>query len=120
MIQGGDPNTKDPAKEQIYGTGDPGYKIKAEFNDRPHVKGVISMARSRDPDSAGSQFFICHGTAKSLDGQYTAFGKLIKGEDVLDKIANMPVTARGGETSKPTQRITVVKVEIVPADSLSK
>jgi peptidyl-prolyl cis-trans isomerase B (cyclophilin B) len=121
MIQGGDPNTKDPAKERIYGQGDPGYKIKAEFNPRPHVKGVISMARSRDPDSAGSQFFICHGTAKSLDGQYTAFGKLLKGEDVLDKIANTPVTMGGDpRPSKPTKRVGVVKVQIVPADSLAK
>ena len=121
MIQGGDPNTKDPAKERLYGTGDPGYKIKAEFNPRPHVKGVLSMARSRDPDSAGSQFFICHGVAKSLDGQYTAFGKLIKGEDVLDKIANTPVTMGGEPTpSKPTKRVGVVKVQIVPADSLAK
>src|SRR5438445_3712211 len=82
MIQGGDPLTKDPAKEESWGTGDPGYKIKAEFNDRPHQRGVISMARSRDPDSAGSQFFICHGEASGLNHQYTAFGKLIKGDDV--------------------------------------
>jgi peptidyl-prolyl cis-trans isomerase B (cyclophilin B) len=119
MIQGGDPNTKDPAKASLYGQGGPGYKIKAEFNKRPHVKGVLSMARSPDPNSAGSQFFICHGTASGLDGQYTAFGKLIKGEDVLDKIANTPVT-RGSEPtpSKPTKRVGVVKVEIVAADSL--
>jgi peptidyl-prolyl cis-trans isomerase B (cyclophilin B) len=120
MIQGGDPNTKDPAKESMYGTGGPGYQIKAEFNDRKHVKGVISMARSRDPDSAGSQFFICHGTASNLDRQYTAFGKLIQGEDVLDKIANTPVAVRNGENSKPTKRVSLVKVQIVPADSLSK
>jgi peptidyl-prolyl cis-trans isomerase B (cyclophilin B) len=121
MIQGGDPNTKDPAKESTYGTGGPGYQIKAEFNDRKHVKGVLSMARSRDPDSAGSQFFICHGVASNLDGQYTAFGKLIRGEDVLDKIANTPVTrSGGGEPSKPTQRVSVVKVQIVPAESLPK
>jgi peptidyl-prolyl cis-trans isomerase B (cyclophilin B) len=119
MIQGGDPNTKDPAKERTFGQGGPGYQIKAEFNKRPHVKGVISMARSSNPDSAGSQFFICDGVAKSLDGQYTAFGKLIKGEDVLDKIAATPVTTSpSGERSKPTKRVGVVKVEIVPADSL--
>ena len=93
MIQGGDPLTKDASKEQQWGTGGPGYTIKAEFNNRPHVPGVISMARSPDPDSAGSQFFICHGEAKSLDHKYTAFGKLIKGTDVLEKIANTPVTA---------------------------
>ncbi len=90
MIQGGDPNTKDPAKEAMWGTGGPGYKIKAEFNDQSHVRGVISMARSSDPDSAGSQFFICHGSPTFLDHQYTAFGKLIKGDDVLEKIATTP------------------------------
>src|SRR5262249_29108509 len=87
MIQGGDPNTKDPNKEESYGQGDPGYKIKAEFNDRSHQFGVISMARSADPDSAGCQFFICNGNASSLDHKYTAFGKVIKGEDVLKKIS---------------------------------
>ncbi len=103
MIQGGDPNTKDPSKESSYGTGGPGYKIPAEFNDRPHVRGVLSMARSQDPNSGGSQFFICLGTASFLDHQYTAFGKLIKGLDVLDKIGDTPVTAGvGGEPSKPT------------------
>src|SRR5258707_13080773 len=84
MIQGGDPLTKDASKEALWGQGDPGYKIKAEFNDHPHVRGVISMARSSNPDSAGSQFFICHGIASSLDHKYTAFGKLIKGDDVLE------------------------------------
>jgi peptidyl-prolyl cis-trans isomerase B (cyclophilin B) len=74
MIQGGDPLTKDASKEHAWGTGDPGYKIKAEFNDKSHVRGVISMARSNHPDSAGSQFFICHGDPKFLDRQYTAFG----------------------------------------------
>ena len=87
MIQGGDALTKDPKAEGRWGTGDPGYKIKAEFNDRPHTRGVLSMARSNDPDSAGSQFFICHGDPRFLDRQYTAFGKVIKGDDVLEKIA---------------------------------
>jgi peptidyl-prolyl cis-trans isomerase B (cyclophilin B) len=119
MIQGGDPYTKDPAKEALWGQGDPGYKVKAEFNDRPHVRGVISMARSRDPDSAGSQFFICHGTASGLDHQYTAFGKLIKGDDVLEKIANTPVTAdQRGELSKPAKPVEVTSIKIVPADSV--
>ena len=119
MIQGGDPLTKDASKEQQWGTGGPGYTIKAEFNNRPHVPGVISMARSPDPDSAGSQFFICHGEAKSLDHKYTAFGKLIKGTDVLEKIANTPVTASpGGENSKPTKRVGVASIKIVPADSM--
>src|SRR5213079_1478168 len=82
MIQGGDPLTKNPNEEQSWGTGDPGYKIKAEFNDRSHQRGVISMARSQNPDSAGSQFFICLGDASFLDKKYTAFGKLIKVDDV--------------------------------------
>src|SRR5450755_1015644 len=90
MIQGGDPLTKDPSKEAMWGTGDPGYKIKAEFNNRSHQRGVLSMARSNDPDSAGSQFFICLGDASFLDKKYTAFGKLIKGDDVLEKLGNTP------------------------------
>ena len=119
MIQGGDPLTKDPNAEDRWGTGDPGYKIKAEFNDRPHVKGVLSMARSQNPDSAGSQFFICHAAASHLDRQYTAFGKVIKGEDVLDKIGTTPVTRDAhGNMSKPVKRMEVKSVKIVPADSV--
>jgi peptidyl-prolyl cis-trans isomerase B (cyclophilin B) len=119
MIQGGDPNTKDLSNESRYGTGGPGYKIAAEFNDRPHVRGVISMARSQDPNSAGSQFFICLGTASSLDRQYTAFGKLIKGLDVLDNIGSTPVgRSNSGETSKPQNRVALESVKIVPADSV--
>jgi peptidyl-prolyl cis-trans isomerase B (cyclophilin B) len=119
MIQGGDPLTKDPSKEALWGTGDPGYKIKAEFNSKSHQRGVISMARSQDPDSAGSQFFICLGNASFLDGKYTAFGKLIKGDDVLGKIGDTPVkSGGGGEASKPTKRIEVKSVEIVPADAV--
>jgi peptidyl-prolyl cis-trans isomerase B (cyclophilin B) len=128
MIQGGDPLTKDAAKVAMWGTGDPGYKIDAEFSTRPHVRGVISMARNGDPreqmgqpprpqfaNSAGSQFFICHATVPHLDGKYSAFGKLIKGEDVLDKIAETPV-APGA--NRPTTRVEVTKIEIVPADSI--
>jgi peptidyl-prolyl cis-trans isomerase B (cyclophilin B) len=119
MIQGGDPKTKNAALESEWGTGDPGYKIKAEFNERSHQKGVISMARSQNPDSAGCQFFICDGNASFLDRQYTAFGKLIKGEDVLDKIAATPVAgSRSGEKSKPTKRVDLKSVKIVPADSI--
>ena len=119
MIQGGDPLTKDPAKESRYGTGDPGYKIKAEFNDRSHERGVLSMARSNDPDSAGSQFFICLANVSRLDHQYTTFGKLIKGDDVLAKIGDIEVTmSDSGERSKPTKRVTVESVKIVPADSV--
>ena len=119
MIQGGDPNTKDASKETSYGTGDPGYKIKAEFNDHSHDRAVISMARGPDPDSAGSQFFICLAPQPRLDHQYTTFGKLMKGDDVLEKIGNTPVTRNSmGENSKPTTRVTIEKIDIVPADSV--
>jgi len=113
MIQGGDPNTKDPSKEASFGTGDPGYKIKAEFNPRKHEAGVISMARSMDPDSAGSQFFLCLDAAPSLDNQYTAFGKLTKGDDVLQKIGDTPVLSNGRERSKPAERVGVESVSII-------
>jgi len=119
MIQGGDPLTKDPAKESRYGTGDPGYKIKAEFNDRSHERGVLSMARSSDPNSAGSQFFICLANVSRLDHQYTTFGQIIKGDDVLGKIGDTEVTmSDSGERSKPTKRVTVESIKIVPADSV--
>jgi peptidyl-prolyl cis-trans isomerase B (cyclophilin B) len=114
MIQGGDPLTKDESAKSRWGTGGPGYQIKAEFNDKPHVRGVLSMARSQDPNSAGSQFFICHGDPRFLDRQYTAFGKLIKGDDVLEKIATTP-TAPG---DKPLKRMNIESVKIVPADSV--
>ncbi len=114
MIQGGDPLTKDPKMEARWGTGDPGYKIKAEFNDRHHDRGVISMARSQDPNSAGSQFFICHGNPHFLDRQYTAFGKLIKGDDVLETIATTATHA----PDRPNKRMVVESVKIVPADSV--
>jgi peptidyl-prolyl cis-trans isomerase B (cyclophilin B) len=119
MIQGGDPLTKDLNAEDSWGTGGPGHKVKAEFNDRPHVRGVLSMARSSDPNSAGSQFFVCLAEASFLDRQYTAFGKLIKGDDVLGKIGDSPTTmSRGGERSKPLSRVGVESVKIVPADSV--
>jgi peptidyl-prolyl cis-trans isomerase B (cyclophilin B) len=119
MVQGGDPLTKDASKEQMWGTGGPGHTIKAEFNDHSHQNGVISMARSSNPDSAGSQFFICHGDASFLDKQYTAFGQLIKGNDVLDKIAGTPVArGGGGENSKPQKRVGVNSIKIVPKDSV--
>ena len=115
MIQGGDPNTKDPAKEAMWGMGDPGYKINAEFNDRSHVRGVLSMARSQDPNSAGSQFFICHGNPSFLDHQYTTFGKLIKGDDVLEKIATTPTHP----PDRPDKRMNVESITIVPRSSVN-
>ena len=116
MIQGGDPLTKDAAQEHRWGTGDPGFKLKAEFNEKPHVRGVLSMARAQDPDSAGSQFFICLGDARFLDRQYTAFGQLIKGDDVLGKLGDLEtVRGGGGEKSRPTKRAAVESIKIVPA-----
>jgi peptidyl-prolyl cis-trans isomerase B (cyclophilin B) len=119
MIQGGDPNSKDSVKESTYGQGGPGYQIKAEFNNHSHDRGVISMARGPDPDSAGSQFFICLAPVRRLNGQYTTFGKLIKGDDVLDKIGNTPVEGNAqGEVSKPTKRVVIESVKIEPAESV--
>src|SRR6266849_6093637 len=119
MIQGGDPNSKDPAKENSYGEGGPGYNIKAEFNDHGHERGVVSMARGPDPDSAGSQFFICLAPIRRLDHQDTTFGKLIKGDDVLEKIGDTPVIKNSmGEPSKPTKRVVIESIKIVPADSV--
>ena len=118
MVQGGCPNTK-KGQTGMPGTGGPGYNVKAEFNPKSHVRGVISMARSQHPDSAGSQFFICLGDAKFLDRQYTAFGRLLKGDDVLGKIGDTPVTqSNGGEMSKPTARVGVESVNIVSAESV--
>ncbi len=112
MIQGGCPNTK-PGGRGTPGTGGPGYQIKAEFNAKPHVRGVVSMARSADPDSAGSQFFICHGDARFLDRKYTAFGALVAGDDVLELIANVPTG--GSEKSTPVERVGLESVRIVQA-----
>jgi peptidyl-prolyl cis-trans isomerase B (cyclophilin B) len=90
MIQGGDPNSKDPDRSK-HGHGDPGYFLKAEFNDKPHKRGTLSTARHPgNPDSAGSQFFICVTDVSSLDKQYTVFGEVISGMDVADKIVNQP------------------------------
>jgi peptidyl-prolyl cis-trans isomerase B (cyclophilin B) len=114
MIQGGDPKTKDPSVESEWGTGGPGYQIKAEFNNRRHDRGVISMARSQNPDSAGSQFFICHGDPHFLDGKYTAFGKLIKGDDVLEKIGTTPTHP----PDRPDKRVGVESIKIVSQDSV--
>jgi len=112
MIQGGCPHTK-PGESGQPGTGGPGWKVKAEFNPRPHLRGVISMARSSHPDSAGSQFFLCHGEAKFLDGQYTAFGQLTAGDDVLERLANVPTKSSGGEKSTPIERVALESVTIV-------
>ncbi len=118
MIQGGDPLTKDEKNAGRFGTGGPGWTIKAEFNQNKHVRGVLSMARTSDPDSAGSQFFICLEAARNLDNQYTAFGKLIAGEDVLMKIGDTPTAGREGST--PTEKVELKSVKIVPRDEAIK
>jgi len=125
MIQGGDPKTKDANLESEWGTGDPGYKIKGETNNKPdrkHVRGVISMANSRGPDTAGSQFFICLSDTPQLDGGYTTFGKVIKGDDVLGKLGKTPVKPNPydprREPSRPIERVALESVKIVSADSV--
>lgn len=120
MIQGGDPLSKLPDQEHLWGTGDPGYAIPAEFNDRRHVRGVLAMARSDDPDSAGSQFFICLADAPFLDGQYTAFGQLIAGDEVLARLGAVEVReGPDGEASRPVERVELESVRIVPAASVT-
>jgi peptidyl-prolyl cis-trans isomerase B (cyclophilin B) len=107
MIQGGDPNSKDPNKSK-HGQGGPGYTIKAEFSDKPHKRGTLSMARAGHPDSAGSQFFLCVKDSSFLDKQYTVFGEVESGMDVVDKIVSQP---RDGNDN-PNDRIEM-KVKIV-------
>ena len=113
MVQGGCPNTK-PGATGTPGTGNPGHKIQAEFNDTPHTRGVLSMARSADPNSAGSQFFIVHAEqASHLDGQYTVFGRVSRGLDVLDEIAGVEVDfGPTGERSAPSERIEVRRIAV--------
>jgi len=89
MIQGGDPNTKESDKS-VWGQGGPGYNLKAEFNSRSHLRGIVSMARATDPDSAGSQFFIVTSDSTFLDRQYTVFAEVIEGLEIADKIVNLP------------------------------
>ena len=111
MIQGGDPNTK-TADVTTWGRGGNGSKtLKAEFNDTPHVRGIVSMARSNDPNSASSQFFICVADARYLDRQYTAFGKVLKGMDVADKIVSAP----RGQDDRPNNPTAITSITIRPA-----
>ena len=107
VIQGGDPNSKSHEKAQ-HGTGGPGYRLKAEFNSKPHKRGILSMARSSHPDSAGSQFFICVSDVPSLDEKYTVFGEVTQGMDVVDKIVSLPRDGR----DNPLKRVEI-KMEIV-------
>ena len=110
MIQGGDPNTKESDKS-TWGTGGPGYNIKAEFNSRSHLRGIVSMARSSDPDSAGSQFFIVTSDSTFLDREYTVFGQVADGMEVADKIVNLP---RDGNDC-PQQEAKMLQVTISDA-----
>ncbi len=107
MIQGGDPNTKSPDKS-VWGQGGPGYNLKAEFSSRSHLRGIVSMARAADPDSAGSQFFIVTSDSTFLDKQYTVFGEVTEGMDVADKIVNL--TRDGNDC--PEQEAKMLEVTI--------
>ena len=109
MIQGGDPNTKDSLKKDTYGQGGPGHTVKAEFSDIPHKRGIVSMARAADPDSAGSQFFIVVEDSRFLDRKYSVFGEVTKGIGVADKIVN----SSRDERDNPRERVemTVIIVD---------
>ena len=111
MIQGGDPNTKDKTKTAMYGMGGPGYTVKAEFNERPHKRGVLSMARSQNPDSAGSQFFIVVKDSTFLDGKYTVFGEVVNGITVADKI----VSQKRDQRDNPMERIEMTVRIVEPS-----
>ena len=106
MIQGGDPNSKDDDRSND-GQGGPGYTIKAEFSDKPHKRGILSMARAQDPNSAGSQFFIVVADSNFLDGQYTVFGEVIEGMEVADKIVNVEKDGNDNPREKVTMKVTI-------------
>jgi peptidyl-prolyl cis-trans isomerase B (cyclophilin B) len=108
MIQGGDPNTKSDDRS-THGMGGPGYTIKAEFSSTPHTRGVLSMARSQDPDSAGSQFFIVVKDSSFLDNQYTAFGCVTKGMEVVDKIVSVPRDSK----DNPDEKVEIKSVKMI-------
>jgi len=107
MVQGGDPNTKKPDKSK-WGMGGPGYTIKAEFNSKSHLRGIVSMARASDPNSAGSQFFIVTTDSTFLDKQYTVFGEVKNGMDIADKIVNLP----RDRNDCPNQEAKILRVTI--------
>lgn len=109
MIQGGDPNTKDSLKKEMFGQGGPGYTVKAEFSDLPHKRGIVSMARASDPDSAGSQFFIVVEDSRFLDRKYTVFGEVTKGIGVADKIVNLPRDERDNPKDRIEMTVTIVE-----------
>lgn len=109
MIQGGDPNTKDANKKDVYGQGGPGYSVDAEFNDTPHKRGIVSMARAQDPNSAGSQFYIVVEDSFFLDRKYTVFGEVVKGMGVADKIVNQPREMRDNPVERIEMTVKVVE-----------
>ena len=110
MIQGGCPKTKDASSSRaVHGTGGPGHTIKAEFNDTTHKRGVVSMARAQDPNSAGSQFFVCVADSTFLDRQYTAFGRVVRGLEAADKIVNSPRDGRDNPNERVEMKVRVVE-----------
>ncbi len=112
MIQGGDPNSKDAEKRHLHGTGGPGYTIPAEFSQKKHSRGVLSAARSADPNSAGSQFFICVADSPWLDGQYSIFGQVKEGLDVVDKIVAEPRDPRDNPLKRVEITVSIEEREI--------
>ena len=108
MIQGGDPNSKNPDRS-MHGTGGPGHTVKAEFSNKPHKRGTLSMARSASPDSAGSQFFICVAEASSLNNKYTVFGEVVSGMEVVDKIVSQPRDARDNPNERVEMKVKIVE-----------
>jgi peptidyl-prolyl cis-trans isomerase B (cyclophilin B) len=108
MIQGGDPNSKNPDRS-THGMGGPGYTVKAEFNEKPHKRGTLSMARAGHPDSAGSQFFICVADAPFLDRQYTVFGEVVSGMEVVDKIVNQPRDRKDNPLDRIEMKVKVIE-----------
>jgi peptidyl-prolyl cis-trans isomerase B (cyclophilin B) len=111
MIQGGDPKSKSHNRAG-HGTGGPGYSLKAEFNERSHERGTLSMARSASPDSAGSQFFICVAKSKWLDGQYTVFGEVVSGMDVVDRIVSQPKDSRDNPLERVEMKVKITGPEL--------
>ena len=110
MIQGGDPNTKNPDRSK-HGMGGPGYTIKAEFNGKPHKRGILSMARAQDPNSAGSQFFICVADAPFLDGKYSVFGEVVSGMEIADKIVSQPRDKKDNPNDRIEMKVKVVELQ---------
>jgi peptidyl-prolyl cis-trans isomerase B (cyclophilin B) len=106
MIQGGDPNSKNPDRA-LHGMGGPGHQVKAEFNSKPHKRGALSMARANDPDSAGSQFFICVADSHFLDWNYTVFGEVVSGMEVADRVVNAKRDGRDNPLERVEMTVTI-------------